>query len=95
VTGENGIVRSFVICTLTKHRWVAKIKQKEIGEACSTYGDDRGGFYGFMVGKPDGKRPLGRHWRRWENNINTDLQEFYRRVVGLICLRIGRTGSVL
>jgi hypothetical protein len=27
------------------------------------------------VGKPEGKRPLGRHRRRWEDNIRMDLQE--------------------
>jgi len=27
------------------------------------------------VGKPEGMRPLGRPRRRWEDNINTDLQE--------------------
>jgi len=26
------------------------------------------------VGKPEGKRPLGRPWCRWENNIKIDLQ---------------------
>jgi hypothetical protein len=28
-----------------------------------------------LVGKPDGKRPLGRHRNRWEDNIKIDLQE--------------------
>ena len=28
-----------------------------------------------LVGKPDGKRPLGRLRRRWEDNIKMDLQE--------------------
>ena len=28
-----------------------------------------------LVGKPEGKRPLGRQRRRWEDNIKTDLQE--------------------
>ena len=28
-----------------------------------------------LVGKPEGKRPLGRPRRRWENNIRMDLQE--------------------
>ena len=28
-----------------------------------------------LVGKPEGKRPLGRHRRRWEYNIEMDLQE--------------------
>jgi len=29
----------------------------------------------FLVGKPEGKRPLGRPRRRWVDNIRTDLQE--------------------
>ena len=29
----------------------------------------------MLVGKPEGKRPLGRPRRRWENNIKMDLQE--------------------
>jgi hypothetical protein len=31
--------------------------------------------YKPLVGKPEGKRPLGRHRRRWEDNIKADLQE--------------------
>jgi hypothetical protein len=31
--------------------------------------------YRVLVGKPDGKRPLGRPRRRWEDNIKIDLQE--------------------
>ena len=27
------------------------------------------------MGKPEGKRPVGRRRRRWEDNIKTDLQE--------------------
>ena len=27
------------------------------------------------MGKPEGKRPLGRPWLRWEDNIKLDLQE--------------------
>ena len=37
-------------------------------------GDGRG-VYRVLVGKPEGKRPLGRPWRRWEYNIKMDLQE--------------------
>jgi len=33
------------------------------------------GLYRILVGKPEGKRPLGRPTRRWENNINMDVQE--------------------
>ena len=32
-------------------------------------------MYRVLVGKPEGKRPLGRPRRRWEDNINMDLQE--------------------
>jgi hypothetical protein len=31
--------------------------------------------YRMLVGKPDGKRPLGRQRRRWEDNIKMDLRE--------------------
>ena len=31
--------------------------------------------YRVLVGKPEGKRPLGRPRRRWEDNIKMDLQE--------------------
>ena len=31
-----------------------------------------------LVGKPEGKRPLGRPRHRWEDNINMDLQEVGR-----------------
>jgi hypothetical protein len=37
-------------------------------------GDRRGGICGLM-GKPDGKRPLGKGRRRWEDNIKMVLQE--------------------
>ena len=33
------------------------------------------GVYRIFVGKPEGKRPLGRPRRRWEDNIKIDLQE--------------------
>jgi len=36
---------------------------------------ERRGVYRVSVGKPEGKRPLGRPRRRWEDNIKMDLQE--------------------
>ena len=33
------------------------------------------GVYRVLVGKPEGKRPLGRPRRRWEDNIKMDLHE--------------------
>ena len=36
---------------------------------------ERRGVYRVLVGKPEGKRPLGRPSRRWEASINMDLQQ--------------------
>jgi len=36
---------------------------------------ERRGVYRVLVGKPEGKRPLGRHRHGWEDNIKMDLQE--------------------
>jgi len=36
---------------------------------------ERRGVYRVVVGKPEGKKPLGRLRHRWENNIKMDLQE--------------------
>ena len=49
-------------------------EKKEVGESCSTYGE-RTGVYRVLVGKPEGKSPLGRPGRRWKDNIKVDLQE--------------------
>ena len=38
----------------------------------------RRGVYRVLVGKPEGKRPLGRLRLRWEANIKMDLQEVGR-----------------
>ena len=44
-----------------------------MGEGCSTYRERRG-VYRALMGKPEGRRPLGKPRRRWEN-IRMDLQE--------------------
>jgi hypothetical protein len=33
------------------------------------------GAYNILVGKPEGRRPLGRPRHRWEDNIKMDLEE--------------------
>ena len=45
-----------------------------MGGACGPYGEERG-VYRVLVGKPEGKRPLGRPRRRLEDNIKMELQE--------------------
>ena len=36
---------------------------------------EKSGVYMVLVGKPEGKRPVGSPRRRWEDNIKADLQE--------------------
>jgi len=37
--------------------------------------EERGGVYRVLVGKPEGRRQLGRPRHRWEDNITMDPQE--------------------
>jgi hypothetical protein len=58
------MTRSFMFCILHHILFGISKKKNEIGGACSLYGgEDRG--YRVLVGKCDGKRPLGRHRLRW------------------------------
>jgi hypothetical protein len=52
-----------------------QIKKNEMGGACSTYGEERKGVDRVLLGKPEGKRPIGRPRHRWEDNIKMDLQD--------------------
>jgi len=45
-----------------------------MGRAHNVYGGEERCIQG-LVGKPEGKRPLGRPRHRWEDNIKMDLQE--------------------
>jgi hypothetical protein len=49
----------------SRRRWAGHVAH--VGE--------RKGVYRVLVGKPVGKRPLGRPRRRWEDNMKMDLQE--------------------
>jgi len=35
---------------------------------------ERRGVYRVLVGKPEGRRPIGRPWRRWEDNIMMNVE---------------------
>jgi hypothetical protein len=48
--------------------------------------------YRLSVGKPEGKRPLGRPRRRWVDNSRMDLGVMW---TGLVWLRIGTGGELL
>jgi len=56
-----------------------KIEKNEIGRACSAYGERRG-EYRVLVGKAEGKRPLGGPRRRWEDNIKMIFRKWDVRV---------------
>ena len=47
-----------------------------MGRTCSTYGAIQKYIgYRILVEKPEGKRPLGKPRRRWEDNTKMDLKE--------------------
>ena len=54
-----------LVIKLRRMRWVVHV-------ACM---GERRGVYSVLVGKPEGKRPLGRPRHRWEHNIKINLQE--------------------
>jgi hypothetical protein len=45
-----------------------------VGGTCGTHGEGRG-IYRVLVGRPEGKKPLGRPRCRGEDNIKMDLRE--------------------
>ena len=55
--------------------FVQMIKSRRMRWAGHVARGGRGGVCTVLVGKPEGKRPLGRTRRRWEDNIKMDLQE--------------------
>jgi len=57
---------------------------------------DRRGIYRVLVRKPEGKRPLGRPRRRWEDNIKWIFRKWDVGVwTGSSWLRIGTSGGHL
>jgi hypothetical protein len=86
---------SFMILLLTQYCAGDKINKHEMGGACSADGEERG-VYRVLVGKAEGKRPMGKPKRRWEDNIKMDLQEVGCGVwTGLGWLRIETVGGQL
>jgi hypothetical protein len=56
-------------------------------------GSEMRNAYRILVGKLEGKRPLGRSRRRWVDNIKMDLRQI--GWAGSIWLRIGTSGGLL
>jgi hypothetical protein len=53
---------------------------------------EKGNAYRILVGKPEGKRPLGKPKHRWVDNIEINLRCDGMVWIGLIWLRIGTNG---
>jgi hypothetical protein len=70
-----------------------------VGGACGTHGrGEKSVGYKVLVGKPEGKRPLGRPTSRWEDGIRLDLREIGLGGgvwIGFDCLRTGTGGGLL
>jgi hypothetical protein len=76
----------FPVGKLIKKRWAWHVARMGVGR----------GVHMVLVWKPEGKRPLGRPRRRWEDNIKRDLQEVEGVVgTGWRGLRIGTGGGHL
>jgi hypothetical protein len=54
--------------------WVVKSRRMRWAGHVARMGEERG-VHRVLVRKPEGKRPLGRPRRRWDNNIKMDLQK--------------------
>jgi hypothetical protein len=54
--------------------WVIKLRRMRWAGHVACMGEGRGA-YRILVGRPEGRRPLGRPRRRWEDNIKMDLKD--------------------
>jgi ribosomal protein L10 len=71
---------------------VIKSRPKEVAGHIERMEEKRD-VYRIFVGKPEGKRQLGRYGHKWEDNIKMDIQEVELRAS--IWLRIGTGGGIL
>jgi hypothetical protein len=66
-----------------------------MGRACSINGE-KSNAYRLLVGKPEGRRPLGRPRSRWLDNIRMDFETWDEVMwTGLVWIRIGTGGELL
>jgi hypothetical protein len=68
----------FKVIKSKRMRWAGHV-------ACMVEGRS---VYGVLVGRPKGKRPLGRSRGRWEDNIKMDLSEI--GIDGANCIRLAQ-----
>ena len=65
--------KTYVVASLNIVRAVKSSRMRWAGHVVRM--GERRGVHRVLVGKPEGKRPLGRPRHRWEDNIKMDLQE--------------------
>jgi hypothetical protein len=70
---------------------IIKTRRRRWAGHVSRMGEKRNA-YRLLVGKPEGRRPLGRPRRRWLDGIRMDLVDLW---TGLVWLRIGTGGELL
>ena len=99
VTGDGRGLHNKELCDLyvlqILFRWWNKWrKMRWVGHVARMVA--RRGACRVLVGKPEGKRPLGRPCVRWEDNIKMNFREIsWGTWTHLICLRIGRSDGLL
>jgi hypothetical protein len=64
---------TYLYCSPNIVRVIKKRRMRWAGKVARVA--ERRGVYRVLVGKPEGKRPLGIHRCRWKDNIKLDLQE--------------------
>jgi hypothetical protein len=64
----------YIILRVMYQLRVVKSRRMRLAGHVVRMGEERG-VHRVLVGKPEGKRPLGRPRRRWEDNIKMDVQE--------------------
>ncbi|KAJ4440104.1 hypothetical protein ANN_08237 [Periplaneta americana] len=90
------ILRSLPLRTPCVRKSVAndsEVGTFEMDRTCSTYGEFRN-TYRVLVGRPEGKRPLGMPRHRWEDNIKMDFRDMIIET-GLILLKIETVGGLM
>ena len=61
------------VVLFSKHNYNDQVKEEEVGKACRTNGERRNA-YRTLVGKPEGRRTLGKRRRLWVENMKMDLR---------------------
>ena len=98
VTGESRKLQNEELNDLYRSpRIIRVIKSRRMTwVGCVACMEDRRGVYRVSVGKPEGKRPLGRPRRIWEDNMKRDPKGWdVGAVTGSIWLRKGTGGGHL